>query len=98
LSSKIEEEGNRRLVEKALRSVLGKSCRVRGTVGESAPDRTMAESASFGSAEGDAALSPAESTEQAEPDLLEEASRDPVVQDLVNKGGQVTDVQVLSQD
>jgi DNA polymerase-3 subunit gamma/tau len=98
LSSKIEEEGNRRLVEKALRSVLGKSCRVRGTVGESAADRTMAESASFGPVEGDPALSPAESTEQAEPDLLEEASRDPVVQDLVNKGGQVTDVQVLSQD
>jgi DNA polymerase-3 subunit gamma/tau len=98
LSSKIGEEGNRRLVEKALQEVLGRPCRVRGTVGESAPDRIMAEPAPSGSADGNPSPNLAESTEQAESDLLEEATRDPVVQDLVNKGGQVTDVQMLSQD
>jgi hypothetical protein len=58
----------------------------------------MTESAPSGPDEGNLAPNPIKSTEQAEPDLLEQATRDPVVQDLVNKGGQVTDVQMLSQD
>jgi len=98
LSSKIAEESNRRLVEKALRVVLGKPCRVRGTVGESAPNHAVAATGSPLPVEPDRAPPSVEITEQAEPDLLEEAARDPVVRDLVNKGGQVTDVQMLSQD
>jgi DNA polymerase-3 subunit gamma/tau len=109
LSSKLEADPNRRLVEGALRAVLGKPCRVRGAVGESAPPQVAEGQA------GQAALAPSSaatasattnvdattapgSGPQEEPDLLEEATNDPVVQDLVSRGGQVTGVQMLSED
>jgi hypothetical protein len=109
LSSKLEAESNRRLVEGALRAVLGKPCRVRGAVGESAPLQALEgqvrhtalepSSAATDSATTtvDATAAP-ESGLQDEPDLLEDATNDPVVQDLISRGGQVTGVQMLSED
>jgi len=109
LSSKLEADANRRLVEGTLRAVLGKRCRVRGAVGESAPlqapegqgGHTALEPSSVAAdsatTNGDATAAP-EPGLQEEPDLLEDATNDPVVQDLISRGGQVTGVQMLSED
>ena len=117
LSSKLEKEENKRIVERALSSVLDKPCRVRGVVKgsfsspagtqrssrESSAPRfaapiaaarmavaSAAEPQDVGSAEGDE-WGPAEN-------LYQEATSDPVVQDLIDRGGRVTDVQVLSEE
>jgi DNA polymerase-3 subunit gamma/tau len=109
LSSKLEADSNRRLVEGVLRAVLGKLCRVRGAVGESAPLQVPEGQVGHatlepGSVATDSATTGVDATAapelgpQEEPDLLEDVTNDPVVQDLISRGGQVTGVQVLSED
>jgi hypothetical protein len=97
LSSKLEKEETRQVVEQALSSVLGKPCRVRGTVGAASFSPVMERTP-------DPVLPPAQAVESGanetsahlERDLA--ATSDPVVQDLISRGGQVTDVQVLSEE
>lgn len=108
LSSKLEKEENRRVVEEALSTVLGKPCRIRGVVEgafvapaategrpfEPAPDAERPVEANAGEQ-----ASPAESdAAEGLPDPYQDVIADPVVQDLVRRGGQVTDVQMRSEE
>ncbi len=105
LASKLQKEENRRVVERALDEVLGRRCRVRGVVGGAAPagasaPARLAQQAAAPTDLGAAASTEADSIEAEAGDLdpVEEAESDPVVQDLLSRGGQVTDVQVLSDE
>ena len=109
LSSKMATDSNRRLVEGVLRTVLGKPCRVRSAVGESAPSCASMDTEGYSAvgidlAAQDSATANVEAATdydsglQAEPDSLEDVTNDPVVHDLVSRGGQVTGVQMLTED
>jgi hypothetical protein len=95
LSGKLEKEENRRIVEQALGQVLGKKCRVRATFrggDEPGPVREPVGATADSNAD-DQGRSEVPAT-----DIYQETKDDPVVQELVNRGGQVTDVQVLSDE
>jgi DNA polymerase-3 subunit gamma/tau len=108
LADKLGKEENRRIVERALGEVLGKRCRVRGAVkdatSESSPvfEVPKAERGPAGEKEYEAMPE----TEEVAPEVLDPpvpdryqaAEADPVVQDLVSRGGQITAVQLLSED
>jgi DNA polymerase-3 subunit gamma/tau len=107
LASKLEKEENKRIVERALTSVLGKPCRVRGEAGTTVASVQEARSAGPaplprrgpGAHEGGEPLQGDGSTETASPeDHYREAASDPVIQDLISKGGKITDVQLLSEE
>jgi len=98
LSEKLEKEENRRIVERSLTAVLGKRCRVHASVRGDAPESTVAPTA-------EAQEPPAVATGRSEPeaapahaDSFHEAESDPLIQDLVRRGGQVTDVQLLADE
>jgi hypothetical protein len=98
LSEKLEKEENRRIVERSLTAVLGKRCRVHASVRGDAPESTVAPTA-------EAQEPPAVATGRSEPeaapahaDSFQEAESDPLIQDLVRRGGQVTDVQLLADE
>jgi DNA polymerase-3 subunit gamma/tau len=109
LSSRMAADSNRLLVERVLQAVLGKLCRMRSTTGESAPygssggsegpdaggkDPAVEDSA-FTSPD---AVTGAVPSQQGESDPLQDVANDPVVQDLISRGGQVTGVQMLSEE
>jgi len=113
LSSKLEKEENRRIVEEAIAEVLGRPCRVQGVlrgtvthapaVAERAPANRKAAAvappvaAPEGAGEQDAPdAERSEGAVEASTDPYRAAHADPVVQDLIRRGGQVTDVQPLS--
>jgi DNA polymerase-3 subunit gamma/tau len=98
LSEKLEKEENRRIVERSLSAVLGKRCRARGSVRGDAPE-SVAPSVSrpYDAAPGvikgeEPGAGPAQANS------LEEAESDPLIQELVSRGGQVTDVQLLADE
>lgn len=104
LSDKLGKEENKQIVERAVGEVLGKRCRVRAAVrtidapepepASSLPPTSAGGVEDPGSTEGPLAERPPEDRSGV-PDPYEEAASDPIVQDLVDRGGQVTDVQVL---
>ena len=95
LSEKLGKEENRRIVERSLSAVLGKRCRARGSVrgdvaeGEGAAKPQPLEPPAAVRARGE----PKAESSQTGP--LEDAESDPLIQELVSRGGQVTDVQLL---
>jgi len=99
LSEKLEKEENRRIVEHTLTAVLGKRCRVRGAVrGDSSEDAAAVaqEAVAQEAPTRTAQMSPSASSEDADP--FQAAESDPLVQDLLSRGGKVTDVQQLSDE
>jgi DNA polymerase-3 subunit gamma/tau len=101
LSSKLGKEENRRIVEQALGSVLGKPCRVRGTVRGTTPRRSQGASAAAAMVEEvipSDESEPPDLSEFLEADPYQDPASDPVIQDLVDRGGRVTDVQVLPEE
>ncbi len=98
LSEKLEKEENRRIVERSLSLVLGRRCRARGSVRGDVPDG-VTPSASQPD-KPPAAVSERDESEAvpARADSLEETESDPLIQELVSRGGQVTDVQLLADE
>ncbi len=104
LASKLEKEETKRVVEQAISSVLAKPCRARGVAKENSLPAS-AESAGDEAEEphqpqGGSAQAVSSTSESAGPmtGSYEEVVSDPVVQDLIRRGGQVTDVQTLSEE
>ena len=114
---KLEEEGNKRVVERALSSVLGRSCRVRCEVrgGPSSrslrarslnhraasqkPAESSADNASVRPGVGNVEVASAESiTKEHASDPYQDAVSDPIVQDLISRGGRVTGVQTWAEE
>jgi DNA polymerase-3 subunit gamma/tau len=107
---KLEEEGNKRIVEHALSSVLSVPCQVRSIVrSPSAAPSSPPAKETRSSALTAPAMPEAAGQEDAEPavtdegpspaaDLCQEAYADPVVQDLIDRGGEVTDVQAWPEE
>jgi DNA polymerase-3 subunit gamma/tau len=95
LSGKLEKEENRRIVERTLAAVLGKRCRVRGAVRGDAPEEAAAvtQEVPAHAAPQTRVAAPSEDT-----DPFQAAESDPLVQDLLSRGGKVTDVQQLSDE
>jgi hypothetical protein len=105
LASKLGKEESMRIVEQALSSVLGKPCRVRGAVkGASTQQRDVSAAPAQSQPAPGAGRAPRAEQIEPEPselvasDPYQEAVSDPVIQDLVSRGGQVTDVQVLPEE
>jgi hypothetical protein len=94
LSSKLEKEENRRIVEQSISQVLDKKCRVRATYRGADPSNAVPDERP----ETEPPANVPENGLPPETDLYRETEGDPVIQDLVNRGGQVTDVQVLSDE
>ncbi|MFN2130024.1 MAG: DNA polymerase III subunit gamma/tau [Anaerolineae bacterium] len=94
LSGKLEKEENRRIVEHTLTAVLGKRCHVRGAVRGDSPEDTAAVAHEVPART--AQMSPSAASEEADP--FQAAESDPLVQDLLSRGGKVTDVQQLSDE
>jgi DNA polymerase-3 subunit gamma/tau len=119
-ATKLEDEANKRIVERALRAVLGKPCRILCEVRDASSPQSTGQPGSVGPAgkrpmgENAGQASEPQVLEESEvptvhrsderssgrpvPDTYEQAISDPVVQDLIDRGGQVTDVQVLSEE
>jgi DNA polymerase-3 subunit gamma/tau len=95
LSSKLQKEENRRIVEQSIGEVLGKRCRVRATFRGSEGSGPVRQSSRI---TAETRADDEDRTEYPVADIYQEAEEDPVVQDLVSRGGQVTDVQVLSDE
>ena len=110
-AKKLEEADNKRIVEEVASEILGKLCRLRCVVGEAAvvdkaqSSRTLASlqrgspvQQDVPSAEPAAAGPDSDASTSASPDLTAhwEAASDPVIQDLVQRGGEVADVRLLS--
>jgi hypothetical protein len=109
LADRMAADSNRLLVEKVLGAVLGKSCRMRSAVRERIPLRTSEDieepnTLGAGSVPQDSvtesmnASAGAESDLQEESDPLQDVSNDSVIQELLSRGGEVTDVQILAED
>jgi DNA polymerase-3 subunit gamma/tau len=98
LSEKLEKEENRRIVERSLTAVLGKRCRVRGSARGDAPESMVAPTAEAQEPTVVATGSGEPKAAPAHADSFQEAESDPLVQDLVSRGGQVTDVQLLADE
>ena len=108
LASKLEKEENKRIVERALSSVLGKPCRVRGEVGETVTPLLEEERSANRPPLPHQTTGPHGSGELPQPngtsaiaapeDHYREAASDPVIQDLISRGGKITDVQLLSEE
>jgi DNA polymerase-3 subunit gamma/tau len=98
LSEKLEKEGNRRIVERTLSTVLGKRCRVRGAVRGDSPEDAgaVAQEPPARPATRTAQANPTASSDDADP--FQAAESDPLVQDLLSRGGKVTDVRQLSDE
>ena len=96
LSSKLEKAESRQIVEQALEAVLGKQCRVRATTRTSPDPEPEASPPASKAPAGAETFTEAESSTAAETSAA--ADDDPVVRDLVNRGGRVIDVQVLSDE
>jgi DNA polymerase-3 subunit gamma/tau len=98
LSEKLDKEENRRIVERSLSTVLGKRCRARSTIRGDVLEDVSAPTA-------EAHGPPATVGERDEPqdradqeDNVDETASDPLVQELVKRGGKVTDVQLLGDE
>jgi hypothetical protein len=102
LSSKLQKEENRRIVEEALSSVLEKPCLVRGAVRGTIPrQQSQGPIAAPDMDERDIVSSQPVSPARSEPEeqaSYQDPASDPVIQDLVERGGRVTDVQVLPEE
>ena len=104
LAGKLEKEETKRVLEQAMSSVLEKPCRARGVVKDSSADAggerptAREEDEPARGTVGEQAGSPPSESTGPSPDPYEEAISDPVVQDLVRRGGQVTDVQTLPKE
>jgi DNA polymerase-3 subunit gamma/tau len=105
-AKKLEEDGNKRIVERALRDVLGRPCRVRCEVTvaarEPSPQPAEDSGSQMAAAEGDSEDLPAAPADTETTGRVATAYRDavsdPVVQDLLSRGGQVIDVETWSED
>jgi DNA polymerase-3 subunit gamma/tau len=102
LSGKLDKEENRRVVEEALGSVLGKPCRVRGTTrGTTSGQQSQVPTSAPGVPTNDIASAqpvPSLSSATEKPGSYQDTASDPVIQDLVERGGRVTDVQILPEE
>jgi len=98
LSDKLDKEENRRIVEEALSSVLGKRCRVRGTTKGTTPRQSRNVAAPSAMDAGEQVIPSVETEPPAQSDPYQDPESDPIVQDLVSRGGRVTDVQVLPEE
>ena len=108
VASKLTDEKSR-IAEGLIRSVLGKPCRVRGVAQAASPtpagarpsdprSTPRAGQASPGPGSSSAGTPSAQSEQGGARDPYLEARSDPIVQDLIKRGGQVTDVQVLPEE
>jgi len=104
LASKLEKEETKRVVEQAISLALAKPCRARGVAKESSLPASAegagdeAEEPSQPQGGSAQAVSPTAESPGPMPGSYEEVVSDPVVQDLIRRGGQVTDVQILSEE
>jgi DNA polymerase-3 subunit gamma/tau len=98
LSDKLAKEENRRIVEEALSSVLGKRCRVRSTTKGTTPRQSRNVAAPSAMDAGEQVIPSVETEPPAQSDPYQDPESDPIVQDLVSRGGRVTDVQVLPEE
>jgi DNA polymerase-3 subunit gamma/tau len=98
LCEKLGKEENRRIVERSLSAVLGKRCRARGSVRGDVPESVVASTPEPREPPPAVSSRHEPEAEPARADPLEEAESDPLVQELVSRGGQVTDVQLLADE
>lgn len=105
LCEKLEKVETRRMIEEAIRSVLGKRCTIRAQVAgaasesvvqEASPPFERAPAATVSASPPAAGQTPTRAAQPVLPDIQQQAHSDPLVQDLLRRGGRIVQVESLS--